>query len=522
MDQESKKDTILARYQDALAEISRLKEVLYQYKEYDILTGLYNKSTFETKVRNLLDHAQNAKYAIICADIEQFKVINDLYGIKKGDDILRHIGKSLWSLFYPKDWIVARFSADMFLMCVPEERKEDVVVHILELFNEMEIKITPAIGVYTIADKTMPIPYMCDNALMALKSIKQNYRIHYAMFQEDMRTKIVSEQEILDHAQEALNKRYFQVYIQPKCDMQTGKIVGGEALVRWIDPENGMIMPKEFIPLFERNGFIKEMDLYVWKEVAKWMQSLIARGIQPVPISVNVSRVDIMEMNVYEIFQNLIEQYWLEPSLLRIEVTESAYSNEEVLIIQEIDKMRKEGFIVLLDDFGSGYSSLNILKDINIDILKLDLHFLDKDNQKSRDIICSILNMTKWLKLNTIAEGVENATQVEFLLKIGCRFAQGYYYYKPMPIEKFEELLGESGRVEYEIENTLNQKKQMLINVKELFYENMISNSILNDVLGAVALLSYETEYVRLEKGNMQFFQMIEKDPEQVSNEENI
>lgn len=325
-----------------------------------------------------------------------------------------------------------------------------------------------------------------------------------------MREKLIYEQEIIANAAQALLDGDFKFYLQPKCNMKTNKIIGSEALVRWHHKEKGMISPNDFIPLFERNGFVKELDMYIWEEVIRWLKELVDAGIKPLPVSVNVSRIDLLELDVYQIITNLVEVYGIDKTLLKLEVTESAYVNEEYRIIRNVDELRKYGFEVLLDDFGSGYSSLNILKEISIDALKLDMRFLDKSSQKSKDVLLSITNMARWLNLITIAEGVETQEQVDFLLTIGCSLAQGYYFYKPMSVEHFTLLLNNIDNIDHGSVTKIRTVNTNLLSVRELLYENLVSNTMLNNVLGSIAIFYKENDKIYFEKGNDKFLDMMQ------------
>lgn len=500
----------LKEFENLKSEIKKLNEELDFFKQYDELTGLYNKSSFEDKTKELLLTAKE-QFSIICIDIEKFKVINDLYGSENGDKLLKHLAKHFRVFCSNHQGFVSRFASDIYMMCIPSRYTDETIAMILELFRSLKesTEITPAIGVYDIEDSTLALSFMCDNALLAITSIKGNFQIHWARYTTSMRAKIVLEQEMVTSAAEALQCGQFQFYLQPKCDMSTGKIIGCEALVRWMHPEKGMIPPNDFIPLFERNGFIKELDVYIWEEVIRWLKALEKANIRALPVSVNVSRIDMLELDVFSIITNLIDKYGVKPSLLKLEVTESAYINEEEKIINIVDQLRKYGFDVLLDDFGSGYSSLNILKDINIDALKLDMRFLDKKSQKSKDVLLSIQNMAKWLNLITIAEGVETYEQVEFLLAIGCRLAQGYYYYRPMDVDSFNELLKDKDKIDYTSLEMIRTGNTNLFNIKELFYENIVSNNLLNNVLGCISLIYKENDVLYFEKGNGKLLELL-------------
>ena len=299
-----------------------------------------------------------------------------------------------------------------------------------------------------------------------------------------------------------------ELFLQPKCNIRTGKIVGAEALARWRHPERGIVAPGEFIPLIERNGLVCSLDLRVWEKTAAWIRGLIDEGVQPVPVSVNVSRADIYLVDVAAELHALVERYGIEPSLIEVEITESAYSERPDRIVAAFDELAERGFTVLMDDFGSGYSSLNMLKDINVDVLKIDMRFLDRDDRRSKDIMESVIRMARWLDLPVIAEGVETREQVNFLLDVGCSYAQGYYYARPMEAAAFEALLTDGSKVQHE-QCALQDARRPILDFRDLLHENTISDRMLSSIIGSVALYSYADGDLRLIRGNEAYRRLI-------------
>lgn len=499
-------------YEELEEENQKLRKQLKFYEEYDRLTGLYNKDTFYKKTKKKLKCSKNESFNIACVDIERFKLVNDLYGSDEGDYLLRYLAARMKTAFSKYTLILGRLSADIYAMCISGKiTYETIEEKILDIFNEYpsDIKIVPAIGIYPAAEDDLPVELMCDRAILALNTVKGNYMKHLAVYDSSIRHELLEEHEILNRADMALQNGEFQVYMQPKCSMRTGKIIGAEALIRWIHPQRGLISPGAFIPVFEKNGFIKKLDSFIWEEVMKWLRGWIDKGRQVIPVSVNVSRIDIMGMDVFETINEIIKRYEIDPALFEVEVTESAYTNRPERLITTIEQLMRSGFTVLMDDFGSGYSSLNMLKDISIDILKLDMHFLDKENQKSRDILESVVHMAKWLNLRVIAEGVETKSQVDFLLNIGCEFAQGFYYYKPMPIPQFEALLMDDDKVDYSSALVVEPQKTGIINFKDLFHADVITDRLLNNILGGIALYQYDGETMHMIECNEEYYRVI-------------
>lgn len=418
--------------------------------EMDPLTHIYNREAFYKKSTELIHQNPNINFDILCIDIDRFKVINDLYGSQEGDNVLICVANILTKFFSSDSCICSRLSADNFAVCIPHvDQYEDTLIHI---FDEelkaypLNISIVVRCGFYHIHTMSVPISGMCDRANMAIASIKGNYLRRYAIYDESLRSIMLKDQEIINEMNDALKSNQFQVYYQPKINMLKNRIIGTEALVRWMHPTKGMISPGVFIPIFEKNGFISYMDSFIWEQVCKDLKKWIDLGYNPCPVSINVSRIELYDEKLCGNLLELIKKYNVPIHLLQLEITETAYTENPTQLINIINNLRQNGFTILMDDFGSGYSSLNTLKDVPVDILKLDLKFLyDIDsNTKSHYILKSIVQMARRLKLSVIAEGVETNQQADFLKSIGCIRAQGFLYAKPVPKEELVTLLGGS------------------------------------------------------------------------------
>ena len=412
----------------------------------DSLTGLYRPEGFKNAAAQLLENDER-DFFIAYIDIEHFKLYNDWYGYEAGDALLVSLAKLVKEKAAAEYGVACHFGSDDFVLLLPDinDNAQRLINDVKKWTDEAELEInfTPVIGLYRITDRTVSIDLMCDFASLAMNNCKGDYTTPYKWYEQDMRRKLEEEQELFAEAKKALERREFKVYFQPKCNMADGKIVGNEALVRWPHLEKGMISPGKFIPVLENNGFIYRLDLYVWEEVCRYQRRLLDKGITPLPVSVNVSRVDIYKENVPEMFNALIEKYRLPPELIELEITESAYMSDYRQLEGVVKDLRQRGFTVLMDDFGSGYSSLNVLKDIEVDIIKIDMKFLEmseETRQKGGSILESIIRMAKWLGYRVIAEGTETDEQVDGLLKMGCQYGQGYHFYRPMPYEDYEKL----------------------------------------------------------------------------------
>lgn len=508
-----------------LDEIEDLKKRLQFYEEYDPVTGLYNKTAFYDRVERILkEEASGIPFVIIGIDIQKFKLVNDLYGVETGDFLLKYFADSFRKRILEEPKVIGRMGADIFGVFMPEtqELNKKTISEIEQIFWDipLELELSPAIGIYKVEDRKIDVNLMCDRAILALNSVKGDYHKHTAVYEKSLRNNLIEEHQLLNSARAALVNKEFQIYFQPKCNMRTGKMVGAEALVRWDHPKRGRIAPGMFVPIFEKNGFVKELDVYVWKEAVRWVREWINTGRKAVPISVNVSRVDISGMDVCGIFKELIRRYQVPPELIEIEITESAYSEHEREIIAAVRELMSFGFTVLMDDFGSGYSSLNMLKDINVDILKIDMRFLDRDDRKSKDILESVVHMSKWLGLPVIAEGVETQNQVDFLLDIGCVYAQGYFFYRPLSAEQFEKLLENETKVDFSEGRNLNHAQDKILDFHDLFHEDAMSDRLLTNILGAIALYSFDGTQLHLLRVNAEYyrlvyFQMLDEDKEE-------
>ena len=477
----------------------------------DAATGLLGKEAFFDEAAAYLRHSGARDVSIVCFDVDHFKLFNDLHGLDCGDELLRYLGRALALRFSPDGaQPLARLAADTFALCATGIRPECVERILVDISSECPNGIDAIVraGVYRIEDPASPVSIMCDRAVIALRTVKGSYFDRVALYDPGMREALVLEREVVAGIESALREDRIELFLQPKCNIRTGKIVGAEALARWRHPERGIVAPGEFIPLIERNGLVRSLDLRVWEKTAAWIRGLIDEGVQPVPVSVNVSRADIYLVDVAAELHALVERYGIEPSLIEVEITESAYSERPDRIVAAFDALAERGFTVLMDDFGSGYSSLNMLKDINVDVLKIDMRFLDRDDRRSKDIMESVIRMARWLDLPVIAEGVETREQVNFLLDVGCSYAQGYYYARPMEAAAFEALLTDSSKVQHE-QCALQDARRPILDFRDLLHENTISDRMLSSIIGSVALYSYADGDLRLIRGNEAYRRLI-------------
>ncbi len=432
--------------QDRTEEINALKKERY-LATHDGLTGLYNKQYFFEKVERYIKRNPNQELLVICTDIKEFKIINDFLGTKTGDLVLQNVAAMLKEQL-PKAIYFGRLGNDVFSVLMAKENfaeslfeKEERAAYFAGMKKDVSFPVINYVGVYEIAERNLPVSVMCDRARMAIEKIKGDYHKRIAYYDNVIRDRIVHEQELISDLDEAIWEGQFKMYLQPQTDQQ-GKLLGAEALIRWIHPEKGFVMPGDFIPIFERNGLISDVDRYIWELACKQLRKWKDEGRDDLYISVNISPRDFYFLNVYQIFTELVEKYDIAPQNLKLEITETAIVMDFQRQQELITRLRHNGFVVEMDDFGSGYSSLNMLKDIHVDVLKIDMAFLKKaeDEERSKKILQMIIGLSKELGMPVITEGIENADQVKFLSEMGCEMFQGYYFAKPMTVEDFERI----------------------------------------------------------------------------------
>ena len=384
--------------------IYQIFDQLKHHGERDKLTGIYNRETFYVKTAEMLEINRDEEYVLVTWNIEKFKIINEIFGIGTGDRILMGIATSFDEKLKGMG-TYCRLEADHFAICFPKKYLDiDSIMasidHGLLKYN-LKYNIIVCLGIYEIVDISMPIDQMCDRANLALNTIKGNYVKRYAFYDDILRKRLMEEQQIAGEMDEALEKGQFHVYMQPIYSTTTEQPVSAEALVRWIHPTKGIIPPDMFVPLFERNGFIIKLDTYIWEEVCKFLRYLKDNNFRAFPISVNISRVDMYNPNICEEIFELTKKYEVNPSLFKIEITESAYMDNPRQLLASINRFRQYGFSILMDDFGSGYSSLNMLMNVPVDILKIDMSFVKEleTSERACSVMHSVIRMAKWLEM---------------------------------------------------------------------------------------------------------------------------
>ena len=436
-------ENMLKEYLKNIQETSISPEDIPEDEEMQsILKTLSRRRRFRRNVNNLI-FSSSMEIAFIQFDIRKFKIINDLYGEKFGDEILDFVTRQLQANCHDRQFYI-NLRSDVFMVVTEYDKEEELVEFIHRLDEKIssfkDVKLHMSYGVYTIEDKEMELRQMEDRAAMARKASKDNILTNILFYKEQFKISLYNRKFIEENMQAAITERQFMMYLQPKYSIAKNEIIGAEALVRWRHPQRGMIYPDQFIPVIEENGFIRKVDYYIWTEACRFIKRCEKAGITTCPVSVNVSRVHLKDNECIEVLADLIKDYGIPKSLLELEITET--ENDQQISLKAL-KLKEEGFTLLMDDFGSGYSSLNILLETPFDVIKLDKKFMENMmvSGKGRLILEQVVSMANKLELGLLAEGVETKEQIELLESIGCDQVQGYYYAKPMPEDEFFELL---------------------------------------------------------------------------------
>ena len=438
-------EVVMARIQRTI-ELSEDRDII-QYTERDPLTGLYNRDYFYRYAAQYDTFHKDLSTDAVVVDINHFHVINERYGRAFGDALLKRVGSMIKEHVEESGGIVCRKEADTFMIyCPHREDYTSLMKHLAEDASE-DSHLLVRMGIYSDTDKSIDMEHRFDRAKSAADTVKNNFTKTIAIYDDSLRQKEMFEEQLVEDFHAAIREDQFAVYFQPKFNIRGSEPVlsSAEALVRWMHPDLGMVSPGVFIPLFEDNGLIQELDHYVWRQAAKkiseWKETL-GRSI---PVSVNVSRIDMYDPHLVDNLKGLVEEFGLQAGELLLEITESAYTQDSGQIIKTVNELRKNGFMIEMDDFGSGYSSLNMLSTLPIDAIKLDMQFIRNAfrERKNTQLLEFVISLSESLSVPTIAEGVETAEQMFTLKNMGCAIAQGYYFSRPLPAEEFEAFVRE-------------------------------------------------------------------------------
>ena len=437
-------EVIQARIQRTI-ELAEDKDII-QSTERDPLTSLFNREFFYRYVEQYDLHNPNANMDALSLDINHFHMINELYGWDFGDEVLSRIGNKVREMMAESGGIAGRIDADMFLVYFPsgadyEKLQEELCKDLLAGKKSNKVKLR--LGVYPNVDRTVKIERRFDRAKQAADTIRDSYTRFVAYYDASLLQKELRNERLIESLDTAIAEHQFRIYYQPKYDIteEEPRLRSAEALIRWQHPEFGMVSPGVFIPLFEEKGLIQKVDRFVWEEAARQMAAWKDKYGIEIPVSVNVSRIDVYAPDFVDNFKALVARYGLRPENYFLEITESAYTEDSEQLLGVVERVRAEGFPVEMDDFGSGYSSLNMISTLPIDALKMDMNFIRNMHtrgSKNNRIIELMIDIAHYLGVPVVAEGVETREQVELLRHMGCNIVQGYYFSKPVTPEEFE------------------------------------------------------------------------------------
>lgn len=485
-------------------------DITDQYKtEFDPISGLCTRTAFCTRARDLIDSNPRKTFVIVRWDIDNFKLYNDLFGTAEGDAILATIGNMYRDNM--SDILVGNLGGDNFALCMEsnkfkKQEQLEYIANMLSVISE-NYKLTFHMAAYKVTDTSLDISVICDRTVLAVKSIKST-DTRFVWYEDSMRDAAVKEQDLISEIRAALVNGEFTFYVQPQFNQMTMELVSGESLIRWIKPDGTMVPPGEFVPLMEKTGLITRADQIIWEQTCAFLSKRKHEKKKTVPIAVNISRKDFFNPNLVDVIIELTKRYNIDPELLDLEVTESAYIENKDVIFDTIKKFQSHGFKVKMDDFGAGYSSLNTLKHVPVDMIKLDMDFLSFNANdesaafRSGVILDSVIRMAHWLGLPVIAEGVETAKQAEFLKTIDCAIVQGYFFSKPLPQDEFEALL-DSAKI---------GKVKSLFNVSENFDNYDFWNPdnqtslLFNTFIGSAGIIEYYKERLQALRLNTNFY----------------
>ncbi len=422
-------------------------EILSMNQDTDPLTGLFNMSFFYQQVQMMLNSPKSRRknISIVHFDIPNFKLFNERNGFRLGDELLCDLAKTIREVF--RDGVASRFSDDHFVVCITGDhesvkQKIETVYKRILLSEDTSKRVRIKAGVYYMDDRMAEVGLACDHARLACNSIKRRHDVYLCEYDELLRENLRRQQYVVDHVDEAIEREYIKVYYQPVIRVKTGEICGYEALVRWVDPMVGVLSPADFIGTLEQFHLIHKIDIYVVEQVCKDYRRVIESGDVIVPASINFSRLDFELCDIFGKVEEIRAKYDVPRNMLDLEITESVLQDDFGHVKESCQKMRELGYQIWLDDFGSGYSSLNTLVEYSFDVLKLDMVFLRSfdHNPKTATLMDYIIRGARGMGLDPLCEGVETEEHYEFLKKTGCEKAQGYYFGKPMPYEETKAL----------------------------------------------------------------------------------
>ena len=475
------------------------------------LTGLRYQNSFYAECEQCLSDV-GVNWLLFAIDLQHFKLFNEWYGRKAGDSVLSDVGHELSLIADENGGIAGYFGNDDFALLVPSDRFDSN-----ELYRRINGVITrhgvsvgflPAIGA-SYSQGSVSAYTLYDQASLASNEAKDDPKAQVKFFSQAMVSKAEEDYKTISEFKNALANDEITFYLQPQCRSANGRIVGAEALARWIKPDGRMVPPVSFIPTLERHGFVPDLDRCIWEKVAAWIKRMLDEGKPLIPISVNISPVDIFTMDVPGFFDELTSRYGIPRGAIKVEITESAYGESSEKVHSTVQTFRDLGFVVLMDDFGSGFSSLNMLRELNVDIIKLDAYFLRMDRHNERKgmhILESVINMAKTMAMPVIVEGVETQEHRDYLMDLGVRFIQGYYFYKPMPCEEFEQLISVAENVDAD---GFVFKANEEFGIREFLNDTVYTDSMLNHIIGPAAIYAVHGSDIDIIRFNEMFYRAV-------------
>lgn len=495
-----------------------------QLKQFDIdpLTGLLTKETFFRDVKKMLNNYPNEKFVFLRFDIDKFQTVNTLFGYEEGDRLLAHCAKTIHQLKTVQLLsIVGRIDADIFCMLCKFNPDYDVdtllsadIDNFLTSYRD-DYRFNISIGQYYIQDNTESTRSIYSRATIASKKCKDNSNFYLHQYDSEMDKVLLQNQLIASEMHNALDNGEFVAFLQPKVDLQTKKLIGAEALVRWIHPKRGILPPDDFIPLFEQNGFILKLDRYIFRQTCLFIREWIDVGIEPVPISINLSQYNFTDANLTAEFISILDEYKIDKHYIHLEITESAYSGDIKQTLQVAKELAAQGFHLEMDDFGTGISSLTMLNELPVKTLKLDLRFIQSKSEEHNNgnILNFTVSLAKQMQMDLVAEGIETEEQLNFLRSIGCEYGQGYLFSKPIPKDEFEKML-----TSWEILQTHQSESNItsMLDMNDLWFPNSKFNLLFNSLVGGAAIyeINHENGDIKVIKMNDEYFDIVNLEKE--------
>ena len=478
----------------------------------DPLTGLLASKDFINKSEEMVNANKDREWCLIAIDIEHFKLFDEWFGREKGNYLLAKIGAVIKEYEINNTAIGGYFGQDDFIILseYDDAKIKELYQIIHDSINDFGLStgFLPAFGV-SLLDKNMSVVDAFDRATIAAVKAKSDIKNRVCVYTSEMQFAVDQEHVILTDFIHALQSDEITFFLQPQCFSSTGQIIGAEALARWVKADGTVVAPGKFVPILEKYGFVTDLDKRIWEKVFKWVKSWTDAGHTAIPVSINVSRIDLFNIDIVEYFTSLLDKYKIKAGLIEIEITESAYAENMNLADKVVQQLRSKGFKVAMDDFGSGYSSLNMLSTLKIDVIKLDAKFLQLGSNEQRGIhvLESVITMAKSMSLPMIVEGVETKAQINFLEQFGVRYIQGYYFYKPMPVHEFEKIIADEKNIDTRgvVVRTNEQFR-----IREFLDKNIYSDSMLNNVIGAVAIYSVHQNHIDIVRYNQQFMMAVD------------